>query len=374
MSSAIDCRSDLSDLKVMHPELAERFDNVRTRSTVGESESLFTTAAAYHLCRTHASRDREATVREMEDMLAQIRKLLGHTGFQLPPSAEELMAMAKDGPIVTFVVSSINSEAIIVTSTAIMSLNFLNLAFEEILARLVGITKNTAKKASKKSSTKPTRVPPRRAIQECTERNEQMRELLLWLWGVAVEPVLQNLGLTQPTGTELPHIWWIGVGTLSMAPFHAAGDHSPGSSRNTMSCVISSYTPTIKALLYARERELDLISNPDTQLLLVTMPKTPGEKDLLDVERGVSEIVNITTGLIAAKHLERPSANQVLEHFQAGTYNTMHFACHGISDTKEPSRSRLVLLKDPAGSQPPGRETADRLTVQNISQTNTKAG
>lgn len=89
-------------------------------------------------------------------MLAQIRKLPGHTGFQLSPSAEELMAMVKDGPIVTFAVSSINSEAIIVTSTAITSLNLLNLAFGEILARLVGITKNTAKKASKKSSTKPT--------------------------------------------------------------------------------------------------------------------------------------------------------------------------------------------------------------------------
>lgn len=389
ISSAIDCRSDLSDLKVTHPALAEKFDNVRTEidtplperidgGRIEETKSSLTTAVAYHLRRTHASRSREAAIHEMDDMLVQIRKLQGHTGFQLPPSAEELTAMAKNGPIVTFVTSPISSDAIIVTSTTITSLRLSNLEFCQVPERLACITKNTARKAApkKKASRKPARVSPGKAMQEYAERNSQMRELLLWLWDVAVEPVLQKLELTEPTtGTKLPHIWWIGVGPLSMAPFHAAGDHSPGSSRNTMSCVISSYTPTIKALFYARERDLDLVNNPDAQLLLVTMPKTPGEKDLPDVDREVSEIVDITTGSITTKHLERPSADQVLEHFQAGKYNAMHFACHGISDAKEPSKSHLVLLKAPTViSQPPVSETADQLTVQNISQMKTKAG
>lgn len=279
ISSAIDCRSDLSDLKVTHPVLAEKFDNVRTEidtplperidgDWIKETKSSFTAAAAYHLRRTHASRSREAAIHEMDDMLVQIRKLQGHAGFQLPPSAEELMAMAKNGPIVTFVTSPMSSEAIIVTSMTIISLSLSDLAFWEVPERLACITKNTARKAApkKKASKKPARVSPGKTMQEYAERNSQMRELLLWLWDVAVEPVLRKLELTESTtGTELTHIWWIGVGPLTMAPFHAAGDHSPGSSRNTMSCVISSYTPTIKALFYARERELDLVNNPNSQ-------------------------------------------------------------------------------------------------------------
>lgn len=67
-------------------------------------------------------------------------------------------------------------------------------------------------------------------------------------------------------------------------PFHAAGDHSRGSVDNTFSHAISSYTPTIKALEYSRERlaqmqqdgEAQTSENGKRRVTVVAMPQTPG--------------------------------------------------------------------------------------------------
>lgn len=106
-----------------------------------------------------------------------------------------------------------------------------------------------------------------------SSRNEEMASVLLWLWDAAVEPVFNELGLYAVKSGELPRVWWIGVGCLSAAPFHAAGDHSRRSTRNTLSRAISSYIPTIKALSFARQKKLNLGLN--CRLLLITMPTTP---------------------------------------------------------------------------------------------------
>lgn len=155
------------------------------------------------------------------------------------------------------------------------------------------------------------------------------------------------------------------MGELSIAPFYAAGNHSLNSSRNTISCVISLYTANIKALSYARERELDVIIKlpADAHLLLVTMPKTPGEKDVPDVGLRFQKSSK-SQGFVSTKHLESPSAGKVLENF--GLYHAMHFACHGVSHARASLHSHLVLLRDSG-------KRADRLTVQDISQNNTKS-
>lgn len=92
------------------------------------------------------------------------------------------------------------------------------------------------------------------------------------------------------------------------------------------------------------------------------MPKTPGEKDLPDVDTEIERIVEVTKeatkGSILTEHLERPSAEDILNRLRHGSCNAIHFACHGISNEKDPSSSHLILLKE-------GK--ADKLTVQDIS-------
>lgn len=49
------------------------------------------------------------------------------------------------------------------------------------------------------------------------KRNKEMVKLLAWLWETAVKPVLDKV---KPESKN-SRIWWIGIGELSRAPFHA---------------------------------------------------------------------------------------------------------------------------------------------------------
>lgn len=180
--------------------------------------------------------------------------------------------------------------------------------------------------------------------------------------------MLQELQITAKSPTEpessLPHIWWIGVGKLSTAPFHAAGDYTTGDpARNILTHAVSSYTPTLKALSYARERTFTLTAAETTKhLLLVTMPTTPGLRALPDADHEAAEILSVVNDTVEAEWLEEPSVDDVLDRLQS--CQAVHFACHGISNGDDPSSSHLVLVND---------TKADTLTVQQISTRNRRA-
>ncbi|MEV0231903.1 CHAT domain-containing protein [Nonomuraea sp. NPDC050786] len=62
------------------------------------------------------------------------------------------------------------------------------------------------------------------------------------------QPVLHALAL--PVGSR---IWWCPTGPLTTLPLHATGRHRPGGTTTWAGeYVVSSYTPTLQALLRAR--------------------------------------------------------------------------------------------------------------------------
>lgn len=65
-----------------------------------------------------------------------------------------------------------------------------------------------------------------------------------------------------------------------MAPLHAAGSNWGCSRENIAAHVVSSYTPTIKALKYAGEKSLQSLPWPEQKFLAVVMPETPSFGDL----------------------------------------------------------------------------------------------
>lgn len=170
------------------------------------------------------------------------------------------MTLADERPIVIFNTTKLWSDALIVTDMAIKSLVLQRMIFCEVdnkMKRFAGLV--------------------RRTRSTYTSRNAELEKILLWLWDVAVEPVLKVLQFRcQPAGVGMfPRVWWICIGRLAQAPFHVAGDNFRlSSTRNTVTRVMSSYIPTIKALLYPRQKKLELCG-PDSRVLLVAMPTTP---------------------------------------------------------------------------------------------------
>lgn len=140
-----------------------------------------------------------------------------------------------------------------------------------------------------------------------------------------------------------------------------------------MNKVISSYIPTVKSLLYARQRNLrlNMTSTLDSRLLLVTMPSTPGHPDLPSVQEEVIALVEIVENKQSldkivprkTKILQEPCAKSVME--QIPKFDVVHFACHGVSDSNNTSNSSLLLLNKVVSGK---RDSIDRLTVRDISR------
>lgn len=341
MGLVIDCRSSLLELRKQYPDVHDRFDRLRIRI-----DSLVDNTVP------EQRHKRQKDIDELEELSAFIRNLPGFAGFQLPPPAEDLMAIAEEGPIVILNCTEIRSDAIIVTNSAIKVLPLPGLESNDVNKRMEELNRKLIRG---KSRTYPA-------------RNAGVESLLLWLWDAVVGPVLEELQL-QPAvdDSNLPRVWWIGVGSLSMAPFHAAGDHSPGSTRNTLCRAVSSYIPTIKALSYAREKKLGLLSR-NSRLLLVTMPKTPKNSPLSSAYEEVGIIISVVEEGTTIELLDSPSAAEVVEKLK--TCDAVHFTCHGVSNGKNPSNSHLLLCKD--NNTEPSLETVDKLTVGTISSANIK--
>lgn len=394
MGLTIDCRGDLSALRTSNQDLYETFNRLRVEvdAQLGSSNQ-----ESDHLAGETRRRRTVQASGEIDDTLACIRQLPGFERFQLPPTPETLIAMASEGPIVIINTTNLRSDAIIVTSE-IKSLALPDMVFAEVEQRM----QQLGRVVRGSRSTYPA-------------RNRELEGLLLWLWEVAVGPVFGELGFTAAGNgvADLPRVWWIGVGPLAMAPFHAAGDHSRGSTRNTISQAISSYTPTIKTLSYARQKKLEF-GGPDSRLLLVGMPTTPETPAVLEISATtgspaipgtapVSATPNCPAvprthgtpavyatpavcGTAAKRWTRLPNATKELDDILLAvegrqgiastrlisptvaqltallpTYHAIHFACHAVSDEQNPSNSHLLLNNDSG----PGK-----LTVQSISALN----
>ncbi|CUS11106.1 unnamed protein product, partial [Tuber aestivum] len=353
MGFLIDSRSDVSDLKTDHPPTFDRFHRLRVEIDSPTDGINSTSGDTPEKRQNSVISRRWDAVNEMEETLRYIRGLRGYAGFLLPPSQDALIKMAINGPIVVFNCTAYRSDAIIVTTSAITSLELQKLKYAEASRRMKQLSSFGGGSLVKQG-----------------QDTKRMKGLLLWLWDVAVGPVIDRLQCDgTPFGesvhdTNLRRIWWIGVGQLSMAPFHAAGDHSPGSTRNTLSRAISTYIPTIKALSYARQSQLQLfdeskiLQKRNPRLLLVPMPRTPGAADLPGVDEEIQHILDSTDkNSIEATVMMNPTPGEVLEKVKH--HDIVHFACHGVSCIN-PSDSHLVLFSQ-------NGYNADKLLAREIS-------
>ena len=120
-----------------------------------------------------------------------------------------------------------------------------------------------------------------RHLNRYRHAKHEVNAVLEWLWDVAVNPVLDELGFTQmpPHDEAWPRVWWVGSGLLNILPIHASGYHDSTPPQTALDRVISSYAPTVKSLAYARERaaRADQVALKE-KAILIAMPTTPEQK------------------------------------------------------------------------------------------------
>ncbi len=359
----IDSRSDFTLLQKDYPGLATEYDALRFKAYAAIEEKQ-------PVLREKLLKERREAASSLEDCLHRIRQEQGYDRFLLESTVQELQQCANEGPIVIVNITDIRCDSIIVTATEIQAIALPEMnsrqapsSFHERLGRYRTIDYKRYK----------------RDIEDDTEGNVYIKldanvgfEHMPWLWTSCVEPILKEVKNSQASDSnELLRVWWIGTGIASSFPFHAAGRYIKDfdiaqDSENTLSQIIPSYTPTIKALSYASScaSRAAKINSSEASILVVTMPSTPEHECLSGVEKEKLAIQRITTDICKIKALESPTAEHVLNSMSG--FDIVHFACHGCADPEDPSNSHLLLQK----SGPSG-PVVDKLTVSVISNKHT---
>ncbi|KAF8573965.1 hypothetical protein K439DRAFT_1665620 [Ramaria rubella] len=161
------------------------------------------------------------------------------------------------------------------------------------------------------------------------------------LWRCVVHPVtdqLQELGVA-----EKARIWWCPMSILCTLPIHAAGSYLPGE-KNLPDMYISSYTPTLSALIQARA---DVTSQradvrPAVPHLLAIGQTYQGQsgKALPRVQHELDYIgqLGIPTTVLSNEEASSATVRSKLQD-----HSWAHFACHGRPDVDKPFQSSFEL-------------------------------
>ncbi|KAH0563243.1 hypothetical protein GP486_002188 [Trichoglossum hirsutum] len=353
LSLLMDDRSSTSELKAAYPELCAQYESLLLG--VNKPAENITGSCTQ---RNSSTRQIEA-IAKLEKCVQDIQQLPGFGQFHKGLTAKQMQSCSTKGSIVVVNITNLRSDAIIITTNTFKVLP------------LPGLSAHQAKDWINQDLTAAT-------LSDRGRKNKAYLEFLLWLWHGCVRPVLDELHChVQLSANDLPRVWWAGTGLASSFPFHSAGDMSAGPTESACYRAISSYTPTIKALQYARERAGTTIPScrDPWRVVIVTMPKTPpahkqSARDPLKTPRDLpgtrserSEVITAIGSSMYIRTLEHPDVASTI--VQLRECNIAHFACHGVSDPVDPSRSGLILQTARISTEEPRQ---DILSVREVSQ------
>lgn len=320
-------RTDITLLQQSHPELMQRFLRLKNQLAMdpntivlnAQPEDLSTVGPKLSDFGGQTPLDqRHSAGIELHRVIEEINTLPGLERFHNTLSEKDFRDAACDGPLVVINDGVVCFEAIIVEQHQIRALPLQYVRHDEV-------------------------------AQILNEGNLWRPSVLEWLWDYVMSPILEALGCSHPVvDDDWLHVWWIPVGIILKFPLHAAGyHHTVDSSQTVLSRVISSYSSSIKSIVYGRRRPCQsrTQSVPD-KAVLVAMEHTPGHAHLPYATAEISELNKICKSMryTVIDSSAVKSKSSLLENIQGCTI--FHFAGHAYTDRKNPSESCLCLKGD----------------------------
>lgn len=260
---------------------------------------------------------------EWTSTVDDIRKLPGLESFLLPPHFQRLQVAAEKGPVILVNVNALRSDAIIITASG-----------DPMVVPLPQASPDVADALASRLGERPAECHPDDFILVLRE-----------IWRIIVEPVVNRL---RESPIELPtrsRIWWCPTGVASRLPLHAAGPYVRGE-RNLINWFISSYTPTLGALIRARGARLETAPHPKT-ILVVGQADTPNERPLPKVANEVQAIQDRAPNALI---LESSSGTREAVLRGLGEHPWVHLACHGHHHPTQPFHSHFSMYDGPITS------------------------
>ncbi|KAG8769476.1 hypothetical protein FRC12_004946 [Ceratobasidium sp. 428] len=327
-------RTPSDDLAAVDPQLADRMRHIASQLEAAELEGGAACLSADSPFVQDLQGQRHDAALQWEQLLQEVRQLAGFEDYMLPRKAHILKKAATRGPVVVINTTHCNRcDALIIFPDRddITHVPLVRTTPE----KLYGLRTDMVSLIGHRGDEDKPRGFKRTKLSEST--HDRLYPLKV-LWSDVVEPILDALQYTNRSPQDaLPYITWCTTGVLSFLPLHAAGLYD-GASHNAFDLVVSSYTPTLAALLAPNTS----VAMPHAGVLAVGQANTPGKSPL---PKTVDElaIVGKYTAATGYHQLDGSMATIDAALDAMEQYSWVHLACHAIQDRADPRHSAFYL-------------------------------
>ncbi|KAG2337380.1 hypothetical protein BDR05DRAFT_993055 [Suillus weaverae] len=254
-------------------------------------------------------------VEDWDRAVEEIRKIEGFSRFLLPPLFSDLQDAARVGPIIMLIASKLSCDAIIIPHKQPPISIQLPTNLEKLQILVVKF--------------------------QCTS-SSALTKALMELWDDVVRPVVENLGGFAQRGSR---IWWCPTSVFNFLPLHAAGEYRKYG-QFLSQLYISSYTPSLTALIKARRHDRSL----SVSFAAIGQNHPAGASFTLDCVEPELELVRTLLPPPPAVSFTKITSvdatkSRALRALQDHTW--LHFSCHGTQAYEEPFKSAFLMRDQP---------------------------
>ncbi|WP_371634635.1 CHAT domain-containing tetratricopeptide repeat protein [Streptomyces zaomyceticus] len=166
-----------------------------------------------------------------------------------------------------------------------------------------------------------------------------VEETFAWLWDRVAKPVLDAVETGYGPAVGPRRVWWCTTGPMSLLPLHAAGPAgSDGGAGGLLDLTVSSVVPKPSELVAARKAAARPREAARTSL--VVLVDAPAGADTLD---HLGERTRCLVPLLPRPTVLTDDALPATVLHALGAHDIVHFACHAVGSSDDPSTGHLVL-------------------------------
>ena len=320
-------RAELDRLAALgHADLRDRYQAADEAVT----RLLATDAAPQEVAAAHAA---------LLGLTGEIRAVPGWSGFRSPAGLPDILAAAREHPLIYVLAAGETGLALVVSDGAVRPCWLPGLTWTDLVAEQSALNDAFQAWAS---------ATPAAAAAARDRYQQAFGRVCRWLGSAAMGPLLDDLPAAG-------RVTLVACGRLGGLPLHAAvlpaGDE--GADRYALDRALITYAPSALALTRAANTRDRLAAD---RVLVVSDPRGPADKHL---PAAVLEAAAI------ARHFP-PDGRTVLADTAAtpervtavlGEVSVLHAACHAVSDPAHPLDSALLLAE---GTRLTVRQLTDR--------------
>ena len=260
-------------------------------------------------------------LQERNTLISRIQSFPGLENFLKPPSFDAIYSATAHGPIIILNQSQFSSHIILLLRDSPPS--------------VISTPSNFHDRANWLKDDL-LRVRKEKGL-DSNDYGLTLASLLANLYELVGKPVIEKLRELEVP--EKSRVWWCPTNAFCYLPLHAMGpipSDDDGKERYFMDLYITSYTPTLSALIESRRPRSSTSDEPS--LLLVAQP------DTLPGAWGEIAVIQATKTPVTALISDMATPKTVVERLR--DHKFAHFVCHGLLETGKPFDASFELHGD----------------------------